>query len=133
MHPAPGTEAILVVNEVPSSVSEIILSRYGYTVLVADSGKAALDLLGRPELIVDLALIDIIMPEVNGIEFAARVAEMRPELPILFCTGDSEREELRTFLARFPYITKPFTSVTLTRRIRELLDKPRADGAPGQS
>src|SRR5947208_1006413 len=107
--PLPGTETILVVDDEVHirSLAHMMLTRYGYHVLVADSAKAALDLLAWPDLHLDFALIDIIMPEMNGVELAERILQMRPHLPILFFSAYSEREELRPVHARkLPYISK---------------------------
>jgi two-component system cell cycle sensor histidine kinase/response regulator CckA len=133
--PHTGTETILVVDDEVTirSIAQRMLARYGYRVLLAHSGEAALHLVGLSELVIDLALIDIIMPEMNGIELAERIGHVRPNLPILFFSAYSDREELRPILARkLPYISKPFTSVKLTKRIREMLDGSNADAASEQ-
>jgi len=131
MPPLPGTETILVVDDEHTvlSVANAMLQRYGYYVIASPSAEETLHLFEVfPDIRVDLALIDIVMPAMNGIELAARLAEIRPTLPVLFFSAYSDREELRPILARkIPYISKPFTSLKLTKRIREILDKPQAD------
>ena len=70
------------------------------------------------------------MSEMNGVELALRIDRVRPGLPILFCSAYSEREELRPVHERkLPYISKPFTSIKLTSRIREVLDAPKVTAA----
>ena len=135
MPPQPGTETILVVDDEHAvlSLSDAMLTRYGYTVITAPSGKETLRLLEVwPEMPIHLALIDLVMPEMNGVELAARIHAIRPELPIVYFSAYSEYEPLRPQYARgVPFIPKPFTSLQLIKKIREVLDEPRAESAQG--
>src|SRR5262249_55974955 len=117
------------------SLTNMMLSRYGYTVITAASGKEALHLFEVwPDLQVDLLLVDIIMPDMNGLELAARIRELRPDLRSLYFSAYSDQEPLRPLIARgLPYIAKPFTSLQLTRRIREILDEPAGEASAGQA
>ena len=75
-------------------------------------------------------LVDIVMPEMNGVELAERVREIRPGLPVLFFSAYSDQDTLRPALSRgLPYLSKPFTSLRLTKKIRELLDRPKTASA----
>jgi len=137
MPPKPGSETVLVVDDEIAvlSLTNMMLSRYGYTVITAASGKEALHLFEVwPDLKVDLLLVDIIMPEMNGIELAARLREVRPEVPVLYFSAYSDQEPLRPVLARgLPYIAKPFTSLQLTKRVRDTLDEPMSSAASGET
>jgi two-component system cell cycle sensor histidine kinase/response regulator CckA len=130
MPPLPGAETILVVDDEIAvlSLTTMMLTRYGYTVLTAASGKEALHLFEVwPDLHVDLLLVDVIMPDMSGVEVAEAIRKLRPSLPVLYFSAYSDREPLRPVYARqLPYIAKPFTSLQLTRRVREVLDKPRS-------
>ena len=136
MPPEPGTETILVVDDEIAvlSLTTMMLSRYGYTVITAASAQEALHLFEVwPDLHVDLLLVDIIMPELNGIELSERIRALRPELPVLYFSAYSDQEPLRpVFSRRLPYIAKPFTSLQLTRRVREVLDKPQSTKAASE-
>ena len=136
MPPKPGTETILVVDDEIAvlSLTNMMLTRYGYTVITAASAKEALHLFEVwPDLSVDLLLVDIIMPEMNGIELATRLRELRPDLPALYFSAYSDQAPLRPIFARkLPYIAKPFTSLQLTKRIREVLDEPKTSAASGE-
>jgi two-component system cell cycle sensor histidine kinase/response regulator CckA len=126
MPPLPGTETILVVDDEQAvcALTQKMLERYGYRVLCATSGAEALEILRQsPAGSVRLLLVDIVMPEMNGVEFVARARELCGALPFLYVSAFSEMDELRPALSRgLPYIAKPFTSLALTRRIREILD-----------
>ena len=133
MPPKPGSETILVVDDEIAvlSLTNMMLTRYGYTVITAASAKEALHLFEVwPDLQVDLLLVDVIMPVMNGIELAALIREKRPNLPVLYFSAYSDQEPLRpVFSRRLPYIAKPFTSLQLTTRIREVLDSPLSASA----
>src|SRR4051812_37170126 len=129
MPPLPGTETIMIVDdEAPVvSLTAMMLERHGYQVIAAHNGKEALHLFEVwPDLEVDLLMVDIVMPEMNGVEFAERMAKLRPDVPVLFFSAYSDQEILRPVIARgIPYIPKPFTSTGLTTKIRHLLDTPK--------
>jgi two-component system cell cycle sensor histidine kinase/response regulator CckA len=135
MSPAPGTETILVVDDELAvlSLTSRMLDRYGYNVIAAHNAKEVLHLFEVwPEIEIDLLMVDILMPEMNGLELTARIREIRPEIPVLYFSAYSDQEPLRPVIARgIPYIAKPFTSLQLTRRIREMLDKPKTASGAG--
>lgn len=67
------------------------------------------------------------MPDMSGPELALEVQSRYPGLSVLFITGYPD--QLAIMLGRNqPVLKKPFTSVTLIRRIREILDRPRTTG-----
>ena len=129
MSPTSHSETILVVDdeELVLSLTNSMLSRFGYNVITANDGKAALRLFELwPDAEVDLALVDLVVPDMNGVQLAERILELRPALPILFFSAYSDQELLRPVFARgLPYIAKPFTSLQLNKRIREVLDRPK--------
>ena len=136
MPPQPGAETILVVDDEIAvlSLTTMMLTRYGYTVITAASGKEALHLFEVwPDLHIDLLLVDVLMPGMNGVEVAAAILKLRRDLPVLYFSAYSDHEPLRPVHARrLPYIAKPFTSLQLTRRIREVLDEPKRTSAGEQ-
>ena len=129
----PGSEIILVVDDELAvlSLTQMMLARYGYGVLVASSGKEALRLFEVwPDIHVDLMLVDLVMPGMNGMELVEKIRGFRPNLPFLYFSGYSDQEPLRPGFDRsVPFIAKPFTSIQLTNRVREILDKPMSDVA----
>src|SRR5947207_15188892 len=93
-----GCETMLVVDDETFmlSLADVMLTRYGYRALAARSAKEELHLFESwPDLQVDLALVDIVMPEMNGADLALKLHEMRPTLPIIFMSAYSENPELR--------------------------------------
>jgi two-component system cell cycle sensor histidine kinase/response regulator CckA len=132
MRPLQGTETILVVDDELAvlSLTSTMLTRHGYVVFTAKSSQEALHLFEVwPDLEVDLLLVDVIMPDMNGIELTACLWDIRPNLEVLYFSAFSGEALLRPlFLRKLPYIAKPFTSLQLTKKIREVLDRSKAEG-----
>src|SRR5689334_4118290 len=124
-----GNEQILVVDDELAclELTEAMLSRYGYTVITAQSGIKALEILrSHPGVRVDLAIVDIVMHDMTGLEVAKELRAMMPALPILFISSYSQDPSLRPSATRdIPFLAKPFSSITLTKKVREML-APRA-------
>jgi two-component system cell cycle sensor histidine kinase/response regulator CckA len=131
-----GTETVLIVDDETFmlSLAELMLTRLGYTVLTATSGKEVLHMLEVwPDLKIDIAVLDVVMPMMDGFEVAERVRKLRPRLPILYMSAYPEKAELRPEQTRdVPFVPKPFTSINLAGKIREVLDSPHLH-ASGQS
>ena len=127
MPPLPGSETILVVDDDNAvlRVTNSMLTFHGYTFIGAASGKKALQLFAvEPEITVDLMLVDIVMPGMNGPELVDHIWKLRPGLPALYCSGYSGKEFLWPEIARnVSYLAKPFTAFQLTKQIRETLEK----------
>lgn len=102
---------VLVVDDTPANVSLMLdaLAEAGYELLVAESGRSALQLLEHNPP--DLILLDVVMPEGDGFEVCARLKADRRwrEIPVLFMTALQDPEEkVRAFAAgAVDYITKP--------------------------
>src|SRR5437868_2283351 len=118
----PGSKTILIIDDEPTvlSLTGLMLGQQGYKAIAASSAKEALRLFETcSDLEVDLLMIDIVIPEMNGIELASRLQAIRPGVPVLFFSAYSEQEILRPVFARnVPFIAKPFTSLQLTKKIR---------------
>jgi CheY-like chemotaxis protein len=122
-----GAETILVAEDDDAlrTLARRVLAGQGYAVLEARNGREALELCASHEGPIDLILSDIIMPELGGRGLAERVAERRPETRVLLMSGYTDDDVLRRALIdqRTAFLQKPFTPVTLSRRVREVLDR----------
>jgi CheY-like chemotaxis protein/anti-sigma regulatory factor (Ser/Thr protein kinase) len=125
-----GSETILVVEDDERLRDMVvrILGRAGYSLLAAEGGQDALDLLARKQAPVHLLLTDVVMPGMSGRDLADEVAVLRPEIRILFMSGytDDMLSVHGVLKPGIELIQKPFTPAELTQRIRHLLDQPRA-------
>jgi two-component system, cell cycle sensor histidine kinase and response regulator CckA len=125
-----GTETVLVVDDETFmlSLAELMLTRLGYTVLTATRGEEVLHMIEVwPDLKIDVAVMDVVMPLMDGFELAERIRKIRPRLPILYMSAYPEKAELRPEQTRnIPFVPKPFTSLKLAGKIREVLDAPQS-------
>ena len=117
---------ILVVDDDPDvrGLAISCLETLGYRVFGADGGRAAIDLVER-DVSLDLVLIDIAMPEINGVEAVQAILEKRPALPFLYMTGYVGPMKLDPSEHRV--VKKPFTIAELAAKVEEVLF-PSGDG-----
>lgn len=119
-----GSETILVVDDEISlrNLACNILSNNGYTVILAEDGIQALEAMKTNEI--DLLLTDIIMPNMDGYELAAKVIELYPDVRIQLASGFSDNRKTDKISDELEAnkLQKPFNSQQLLQNIRELLD-----------
>ena len=119
-----GTGTILVVEDedMVRAVAERALARQGYTVLTAENGEAALELLetaARPDLLVS----DVVMPTMDGPTMARHVRKRYPDLPILFMSGYAEEQLRRSIdLDNVAFLPKPFSVQQLAEAARAAMN-----------
>ena len=118
---------VLVVDDNPDSVAIMrgILEGRGYDVAAAHSGTEALQFLKKEA--VDLVLLDIMMPEMSGMEVLQRIKEdaATGRLPVILVTAKTQDEDVLSgyqYGADY-YITKPFTAKQLLYGIELILGK----------
>jgi len=121
-----GDESILLVedDDAVRTFAAQVLRRRGYGVHAFRTGAAALKALdGLPPL--HLLVTDVVMPDMNGRTMADRVLERRPGVRVLFVSGYTEHVIVnRGVLAPgVDFLAKPYSVDSLTRRVRELLDR----------
>ncbi len=118
---------ILVADD-DANIRELVclfLRNDGFATLEAKDGKEALDIYGRTP--VDLVVLDIMMPVMDGWALCRELRRANPELPLLLLTARGETwEKVKGFeLGADDYLTKPFDPMELTVRVRALLKRYR--------
>ena len=118
-----GAKAILVVDDdelIRASVPAMVAC-FGHRVTTAAGGQEAISLLAAGQE-VDLLILDLNMPGMNGAEALVRLRRMRPGLPVLVATGhlDPETAELLRRDGMALSIPKPFTMAELDRKMKQL-------------
>jgi two-component system KDP operon response regulator KdpE len=99
---------------------ELSLEEKGYTVLAAESGEKALDLLKQSPA--DVAIVDLLLPGIDGIELTQKIRE-RSTLPIIILSaiGDDKKKVEALETGADDYVTKPFSIEEVVARIRSVL------------
>lgn len=121
-----GTESILFVDDEAAIVemADNMLASLGYTVTGFTSSLDALGMFRQQPDAFDLVITDMTMPRMNGDRLARELLDLKPELPIIICTGYSEQitEEEAIKMGIRSYIMKPVVMNTLARTIRIVLE-----------
>jgi len=124
-----GMETILLVDdeETNSDVVEKALTLTGYKVLLARGGEEALEVYRNNRNRIDLVVLDMIMPGMNGKKVFDQLREMDPGVSIILSTGYSMDGEASHLMTRgcSGFIQKPFGIKELSQKIREVMAKKR--------
>ena len=130
------TQTILVVDDESMMISlcKNILTMGGYRVLGASGGDAALRLLNDDDSKIQLALLDIVMPGLNGVELARRIRDQSPGTKVVLMSGYAPTDVARIAgeESALPIIWKPFRAESLLRMIENVLKTvpAQSDGQP---
>jgi CheY-like chemotaxis protein len=125
-----GTGTVLVVDdeELVLSVAQRILARSGYTVLTAKDGLEGLELARQHAGAIDLAILDVQMPQLDGLRLAAQLRAEGLAAKVLLSSGFNDATEDRAARsAADGYVRKPYGVDELLNAVRAALDQP----APG--
>jgi PAS domain S-box-containing protein len=130
--PAPaiptGSEAILLVEDDASvrAVVRRMLETQGYAVTEAASAADAVRVMEAWDGHVDLLMVDVVMPDLNGRALAERLRARWPGLRVIFMSGYTDDEILRRGLVEpgVAFLAKPFSPNRLAHAVRESLDSP---------
>ncbi|HEX6246194.1 MAG TPA: ATP-binding protein [Polyangiales bacterium] len=103
-----------------------VLTHAGYTVLEADNGARAVELFRSQQVKIDLVLLDMIMPELDGWQAYLKIDAIAPGTRVLFSTGYAASVLPQDFAARGArLLSKPYKPHALLAQIRELMERPR--------
>lgn len=124
-----GREQILLVDDEDAIVTMevLLLTALGYQVEgVTDSGAALARFTSQPDRY-DLLITDMTMPGMSGVELAQRIWEVRPETPVIMCTGFSEtiNADRAKALGISQYLMKPVSHGEFAVAVRDALDGKR--------
>lgn len=113
---------ILVVDD-DSSIRTLYkeeLEEEGYEVVVASSGEEALRLFEQEKP--DLVTLDILMPDMDGIQVLRKLKELNPRLPIIMSTAYDYRDDFAVWASE-AYVVKSADTTELKKTIKRLLEK----------
>ncbi|MDH5525389.1 MAG: response regulator [Desulfobulbaceae bacterium] len=120
-----GSGRIMTVDDEKANVivQELLLKNLGYQVTTfTSSGKALAEFNANPDRY-DLVITDMTMPEMTGAELTTKLLAIRPELPVIMCTGFSEmiNEQRAKELGVREFIMKPVTRSDIAKIIKKVL------------
>jgi CheY-like chemotaxis protein len=122
-----GTESILFVDDeaILAELGRELLASLGYRVTARTSSQDALNVFRSAPQAFDLVITDMTMPGLTGKELAMELLTIRPDIPIIICTGFSEliNEKQAMEYGIREFIMKPYSSKSLNGTIRKVLDK----------
>jgi CheY-like chemotaxis protein len=122
-----GSERILFVDdeEALAEMSGDVLTELGYEVTSRMSSTEALTLLKEDPSRFDLVITDQTMPGMTGVDLAKKILVLRPDMPIIMCTGYSHttNEESAKATGIRAFVMKPLTKREIARTVRKVLDE----------
>ena len=122
-----GTETILLVDDEETlvHVTKMTLNRFGYKVITALNGEDALETFGIARDAYDLVITDRTMPGMNGYELTLELRKIRPDIPVIMCSGFDEKEDKsnRDKSNINAFISKPLDKKRLALIVRRVLDE----------
>jgi CheY-like chemotaxis protein len=122
-----GEETILLVDdeEMIIDVGKVMLSTLGYNFFVAKSGKEAVGIYKQNQDQIDMVILDMIMPDMNGQETYDHLHGINPDVKVLLSSGYSINDQTKDLLVNGcnGFIQKPFNIKQMSVKIREVLDK----------
>ena len=120
-----GSETILIVEDEPGvrTLLQKALQRHGYRVLLAATPREALDIAEQHQHPIDLLMIDVVLPEMDGCSLAQQIAVSQPATRVIYMSGYADKSIVR-HAAQDPdtrFLQKPFTPDVVARAVRKVL------------
>jgi len=129
-----GAETILIAedHEGLRELARETLANLGYDILLASDGEEAVRVFQANSERIDLLLLDVVLPKMNGPEAYARICTAKQDVPVIFATGYSPEMELLHTAQELglTVLQKPYVPRELARRVRETLDRQPAKMHP---
>jgi PAS domain S-box-containing protein len=120
-----GEGAILVIDDEPlvSRAARLGLSRFGYQVLEAATGTAAIEMMAREKGRIKAVILDQSMPGMSGHETLPHLRTIEPDIDVIVSSGSSEAETLSHYAGQpvSGFLQKPYTVLTLAQKLKEVL------------
>lgn len=117
---------VLLVDDEPHvrEAAAALLRSLGYEVVTVGSGAEAVSVLSSSPDSVSLAVLDIIMPGMDGLATLAELRRLKPRLPVLLSSGATPGQDVAKALEleAVQFLTKPYTRDELAARLRQLLE-----------
>jgi two-component system cell cycle sensor histidine kinase/response regulator CckA len=120
--------SILVVDDQPTvrRMAHRLLSEWGFRVFEAESGEEAMEVLETARAGVQLVIVDVVMPLMDGVQVTRRIQEQWPDQRVLYMSAHPAEVLAQYGLAELdvPFLAKPFTRDELLTKVAEALERP---------
>ena len=122
-----GTETILLVDDEPLvlKVAKRILTGCGYHTVLAADGEEAVQMFQDYQQEIDLVVLDITLPKMDGYEVLAAIRNLDPNVKVILCSGQPASDtapKTEKLAAGLPLLAKPMSTEALARTVRQVLD-----------
>ncbi|MFH0998066.1 MAG: PAS domain S-box protein [Pseudomonadota bacterium] len=122
-----GSSTILLVDdeEMIIEVGQAMLERLGYRLVVSRGGREAIQAITDMGAEIDLVILDMIMPGMDGGKTFDRIRELKPGMPVLLSSGYAISGHAHEIMDRGcnGFIQKPYTISELSNKVRQVLDE----------
>jgi CheY-like chemotaxis protein len=104
----------------------LLLKRYGYSVISASSGEQAVNLLKQDGHNIDVVILDMLMPGMDGIETLDHIQRIQPKIPVLIASGNNHPDQIDRALNNGcnGFIRKPYKTSDLHTEIQKCFNYP---------
>jgi two-component system, cell cycle sensor histidine kinase and response regulator CckA len=120
--------SILVVDDQPTvrRMAHRLLSEWGFRVFEAESGEEAMEVLETARAGIQLVIVDVVMPLMDGVQVTRRIQEQWPDQRVLYMSAHPAEVLAQYGLAELdvPFLAKPFTRDELLTKVAEALERP---------
>jgi len=113
-----GQKTVFVIDdeEMIREIAQDMLNHMGYNVIVAEDGVEAVEIFKEKENEIDLVMVDLIMPKMNGVVCYQKLKEINKDIPIIFASGLGELSKKQSILemGAAGYLEKPYSIKALS-------------------
>lgn len=124
--PVAGSETLLVAEDNPEvlNLNRTVLETFGYKIIEAVDGEDAVKQFIEHQQDIDMIVMDVVMPKMNGQQAYEEIAKIRPDVKVLFMSGYTPDivQEKGITTDGLNFVHKPVTPMQMLKKIRELLD-----------
>ncbi len=131
-----GDERVLLVDDEVdlADATALLLGKFGYETAPLHSGKEALEIFSEDPTAWDVVITDQVMPQMKGLELIGHIKKIRPDIPVILCTGYSEEatEQVAKAAGAVAFFNKPVRPEELAMAIRRIRDALKSQPAYSQ-
>lgn len=125
-HVCHGRGTVLVVDDenIVRIMADAQLRDLGYDVLLASDGNMCVDLYKKKYSVIDLVILDIVMPKMNGVDAFYQLKEFNPEVKVLISSGFTNDARISKLIedGALSFIQKPYRQIDLSKKIADILN-----------